>query len=719
LLGVIVLAIYGRCLTWSQPNQGFALDNEFILLEDARLRKANWENIWLIFTKDYWWPKAVSGLYRPVTTLSYLFNYSVLGGEGRAAGYLAVNLALHWANAALVYFLALMLLRKGWPAFLSAAVFAAHPVATESVANIVGRADLLATASAVGGLMLYVKSTLVSPERRLPWLGALVLTTVIGVLCKESAVIVLGAMVLYDFTYRMRPLHANWLLSAARNFWRFALNGYFALLVPLLLLWLLRSWVYARLRPAEFPFADNPLVDAGGFAWRLTAIKVIGKYFGLLLWPATLSCDYSYNQIPIVRWPFRSWEDWQAPLALAAIAALLVAAVYQCRRNRAIFFFVFFFFLALLPASNLVFRTGSIMAERFLYTPSIGFAGCLVAVLCRTRCRALARLVIIAAVIALGARAAVRSSDWERNSKLWSKAVRACPNSFKTHKSFGFSKYQRYREASDRNARDLDQAIAEAEKGLAILLNPPLRDDQVPAVVPYQLGVYYRLKGDSLAVKLSENAHIATPLAIPWYEKSVETLRLAVKFDHAYNTKNRQTEIARGRKPAEIADEGMTEIYAQLGESHMRLSQYTNAVSAWRYWRHLDPGALASYINLASAYVKLNEIDAAAVTYLQAILLDPSCQPAWSTLIQIYRLTDPQDCAIRVVNGQQKLNADCPIVSRQLCAAYHGLVETFLQAKQFEPAKNFRNNAVSEARCPPEPLDQLLSQARVSERSSQ
>ena len=36
-----------------------------------------------------------------------------------------------------------------------------------------------------------------------------------------------------------------------------------------------------------------------------------------------------------------------------------------------------FFFLALGPTSNLLLRMGSIMAERFLYLPSIGFAGCL------------------------------------------------------------------------------------------------------------------------------------------------------------------------------------------------------------------------------------------------------------------------------------------------------------------------------------------------------
>ena len=36
---------------------------------------------------DYWYPALGTGLYRPLTTLSFLFNYAVLGNEGRPEGY--------------------------------------------------------------------------------------------------------------------------------------------------------------------------------------------------------------------------------------------------------------------------------------------------------------------------------------------------------------------------------------------------------------------------------------------------------------------------------------------------------------------------------------------------------------------------------------------------------------------------------------------------------
>ena len=61
VLGAMVLLAFANTL----HNTGFALDNKFIILEDPRLRDTKAENIQQIFQQDYWWPKAVSGLYRP------------------------------------------------------------------------------------------------------------------------------------------------------------------------------------------------------------------------------------------------------------------------------------------------------------------------------------------------------------------------------------------------------------------------------------------------------------------------------------------------------------------------------------------------------------------------------------------------------------------------------------------------------------------------------
>ena len=92
---------------------GFALDNRGLILEDARIREASSENLALIFQHTYWWPYGESGLYRPLTTLSYLFNYAMLGEATAPAGYHWFNFLLHAANVLLVYALGLRLARNG------------------------------------------------------------------------------------------------------------------------------------------------------------------------------------------------------------------------------------------------------------------------------------------------------------------------------------------------------------------------------------------------------------------------------------------------------------------------------------------------------------------------------------------------------------------------------------------------------------------------------
>src|SRR5438093_932768 len=82
------------------------------------------------------------------------------GGGENPAGYHVLNLLLHWVNAVLVYCLALAVLTDARAAFFTAALFTTHPIATEAVTNIIGRADLLATLAVLGGTLLYLRSRL-------------------------------------------------------------------------------------------------------------------------------------------------------------------------------------------------------------------------------------------------------------------------------------------------------------------------------------------------------------------------------------------------------------------------------------------------------------------------------------------------------------------------------------------------------------------------------
>ena len=344
---------------------GLVLDNLPAIGQDTRIREATAGNVHLILNQSYWYGSGVSSLYRPLTTFSYLFNYAILHNGAAPAGYHSLNFALHAANIALVYLLGLLVLTEFWPAFALALLWAVHPVLTESVTNIVGRADLMAAFGVLAGLLCYARSVAEPGRRAVWWRWGLMAAAAIGVFSKESGVVAIAAVFLYDMTYcRDAPRRSR-------------LYGYGAAALPVAAFLWVRSTVLAGIPAGHPAFTDNPLWGADFFTARLTAIKVVGKYLWLLVWPSRLSCDYSYNQIPLFTWRFDNWEDWKAILALAVCAGAVAAAAACYRRSKPLFFFITFFFLALAPTANLAILVGTIMAERFLYLPSIGFAGCL------------------------------------------------------------------------------------------------------------------------------------------------------------------------------------------------------------------------------------------------------------------------------------------------------------------------------------------------------
>ncbi len=412
---------------------GLVYDSSRAITQDARIHAVTPRNLRLILSEGYWRGRTVYGLYRPLTTFSYLLNYAVFGNGTHPAGYHWVNFALHAVNVSLVYLLGLLVFEAApVPAFALAALWGLHPLLTESVTNIVGRADLLAAFGVLAGLLCYVKSATAAGRRKLLWVAAMVAAQTVGIFSKENAAVLPGIMLLYDLTWR------------GRTAWRGRALTYSALVLPF------AAFFYLRVRlPMHLAgHVENPLLSAGFWTARLTAIKVIGKYLWLFVWPARLSADYSYNAVPLFGWHPAGWEDAKALIALALCLGAARLAVRWYRTRKPLFFFLAFFFVALAPTSNLVILIGSIMAERFVYLPSVGLARCVVAAIYALGRQVSGRrlLAMRAAWIALGflclacaVRTYARNFDWLDEYTLWTSAVDVCPESAKAHDNLGIA----------------------------------------------------------------------------------------------------------------------------------------------------------------------------------------------------------------------------------------------------------------------------------------
>lgn len=156
------------------------------------------------FSDDFWGTPLTDsgshGSWRPLCVLSFRLNY-LLGGGFAPWGFHLVNNLLHCVATGLVVQVARTLLASVWAVLATGALFAAHPIHTEAVAGLVGRADV---AACVCYLLTYL-----SYLRHMRWresgdtrqwlaLASSLLLAVAGLLFKETAITALLVCILFD-----------------------------------------------------------------------------------------------------------------------------------------------------------------------------------------------------------------------------------------------------------------------------------------------------------------------------------------------------------------------------------------------------------------------------------------------------------------------------------------------------------------------------------------
>ncbi|HZR84142.1 MAG TPA: hypothetical protein VFD92_23800 [Candidatus Binatia bacterium] len=685
-LGAIALAAYATSFA-----TGFTLDSTAIILGAPQIRSATAENLAVIFTRDYWYPSNLMGLYRPLTTLSYLANWALPGGGDQPFAYHVVNLALHVANAVLAFAVARRVVGLGRrPALVAAAIFAAHPIGTEAVTNVVGRADLLATASVLGGLLLYARAARSVGGTRIAWLGAAAAVFLGGLLCKESAVVLLPVAILHD-----------WIFSAARSvdsredgrgFWHHA-TGWAFLLVPLAAVVLVRARIFAVNPATELDVAQNVIAVAGPWTGRATALGVLADSIGRLAWPARLCPDYSVGEVTLFRWQLHGWQDWRVVVGLALLVAGVAAPLLLRRRRPAIAFYVGFLLVAILPTSNLLVPIGAVAADRFLYLPLVGFAA-LVALAIEGLAGALApggrsddapsRVPAIVAsalaaalVLAYGWRTNRHNLDWRDDLTLWTRASETCPASYKSHQALAAAM-----SARDPEGRDIDAVISLQEKAVWILRRNAPDDEPVPGHVLERLGGYYLQKASIEAAPATEPSltegqrRLAGMIGADWAMLAAKTLETAA---YRYERENR---ARHERTPSNgMLEVGTPALYMKLGQAYILAREPNRALRAFKKARMLAAGDVGIYMTLADTYLRLGRNDRALMSLLEALLVAPDRRDIPPLILAVYKRVEPGGCAFTQTETGVRVDRDCPTTHRWVCRSYADLVKGFRSAK--------------------------------------
>lgn len=306
--GAVALVSGWACLLyWNTLDADFAYDDSRAIRSNQDLLPSS--PLASLFRNDFWGtPLTHSGShksYRPLCVLSFRLNYLLGGYEPR--GYHLLNVLLHGLVSALFTALAARLFLNQWlPTLVAGFLFASHPVHTEAVAGIVGRADVGACLFFLGSLLAYVqyckyRDKEVHAERRWAPLYASLALAGCSMLTKEHGITVLGVCAVYDVfvNHKVAPRDLPSLLVSKRHpgLWEGLLHLCFA---GVTLIGLRLHLMGAR--APDFAPADNPAADSDSFLTRtLTFLYLPAFNFWLLLCPRWLSFDWSMEAIPLVQ----------------------------------------------------------------------------------------------------------------------------------------------------------------------------------------------------------------------------------------------------------------------------------------------------------------------------------------------------------------------------------------------------------------------------------
>ncbi|XP_061773927.1 protein O-mannosyl-transferase TMTC2 [Nerophis ophidion] len=689
-------------------------DSRAIKTNQDLLPETPWTNI---FYDDFWGTLLThSGShksYRPLCTLSFRFNHAAGGLD--PWGYHLVNVGLHGAVSGLFTWLAHLLLGGGWWSLLAGLLFASHPIHTEAVAGLVGRADEGAAFFFLLSLLCYIRFCKLrgnaGPLRLVAWFLGSLGCAACSMLWKELGVTVLAVSALYDvcILHRFKLRQVVTLLHKRNNA---------QLMVNVLLL---ATWGAALLacrfywmgnKPPNFSNSDNPAADSASLLTRtLTFLYLPAMNFWLLLCPNTLSFDWSMDTLPLIR-SLGDWRNvhtlvfysglswlawfsvWKQPKAKRKdsngkaqvfangkngssnghsyqdheqehVNSSCVGAhnvqngtkkPHESRTSLPITENVVAFSLGLLaipflPATNLFFYVGFVIAERVLYIPSMGFC-LLVAVGLRSLCvrlrhkssKALLVYGSAALILLFGVKTVLRNRDWENEEMLYKSGISVNPAKAWGNLGNVLKNQGKMEEAEQayRNALHFRSNMADMLYNLGLLLQESNKFSE--ALHYYKLAIGSR---PTLA-----SAYLNTGIILMNQGRLEESKRTFLtcadipdenlKDPHAhkssvtsclYNLGKQLHEQGHQEEALSVFKEAVKKmprqfapqsLYNMMGEAYMRLNKLAEAEHWYRESLRAKPDHIPAHLTYGKLLAMTGQKSEAEKYFLKAIQLDPT-----------------------------------------------------------------------------------------------
>ena len=411
MLCAITVAVYFGAFVGA-----FHYDDSLTVLDNPHLES------WQIFVGH------LDHMVRPVLYATFLLDHWLYGTA--PAGYHLLNVLLHLGSGLLIYRILTSVVsddRSPVP-FLTALVFLIHPIATETVTYISGRASGLMAFFYLLAFFFYIKASeqTENVERRRRYLSGAVASFLLSLGSKETAVTLPVILLLWDVV--IRKLNGPSLRTVV-------LGRHLPFLIVLLFAagW---AWSHPRYHAlAQFSLDIRPLWDNLLSGLHATAYAVT-----LFFTPWNQSFDHDLPE-------FHSLFQWPLPADVLLLSVLAVVAIVSMRRLPLVAFGISWFFMQMLPTSLI--PRNDLLSERNLYLPVIGLLLAIVSLgwhlvqwlLVIVRRPALVRIgsavLATALIVVLCLFTYQRNLLYQDRFLLWSDAVAKSPNKARPHNNLG------------------------------------------------------------------------------------------------------------------------------------------------------------------------------------------------------------------------------------------------------------------------------------------
>ncbi len=657
LLVLIIISITAISFS-SAINNGFtSWDDSYYVVENRYIKDFSWEGLTKLWTER-------TGLGGTRLTLtSFMVDFKLWGLNPK--GYHAENVLWHIFNSVLLFFLIGRLIKNRKVAFITAILFAVHPMHVESVAWIVERKDVLYTFFLLLCFHAYISYIQSSKPliKGLYWL-AFSLSFLLSWHSKFTAVIILPLLFLIDYIMRRRL--SVWLILEK---------------LPILVFTTSEVYRIAFGSSARMDFHGKKLLVSGhqtyGYSFfekALLASYSLMFYLIRFFLPIKLSAIVPYPDKLEGVFPMEYYLAFG--LAIISLTVIAVSLLRMKEKRREYVFGFLFFLVSISVFLHFVSIKGVVVvADRYTYVPYIGLSFMLGVFLNKPRSEKLNQLLwtaFILLVVVFSVSSFQRNKVWKNDISLYSNVLENNPNVKEALNNRGnaynaigkyelaladFNKgleqYPGYKSFYNNRAQaffqldsfelallDLDKAIsldpgymdAYLNKGQVLISMEEYERaisvySEAIDMAPYRALIYLSRANAYFELDLQEEALADFQKAIEVYPRSYRAYYELGRW-YRQNKDLKQAEV--NLEKARELNPFFPEIYNEIGYVYNQAQSFEKAREHLNKAIEMNPFLAKAYNNRGISLFNLGEADAALLDFNKAIDIDSTFAEAYS-----------------------------------------------------------------------------------------